>query len=168
MPICTAPSVPPVAVWQNRFRTVLVDDSTPALANFTQRFRPTDALPFTTTFRTASPQWMQQPVGMVDMVEIRSHFSTQPTCRNWMIGAGINLDCSALFNLGDHATCIRAIVGTGTVDFVVVITPHYVATDQSFLFRSRKCMVVDNRLPRQQMDETVAGEKIGIHHSVFN
>ena len=106
-----------VAVRQNSRRPMLGDDGPPACPNFAQGFAPGDGLPFAAAFGANAAQRRLQPVGMVNVVEIRPYLGAQPALGDGMIGVGVKINGTAVFHLGNQAAGIGTIVGASAANF---------------------------------------------------
>jgi hypothetical protein len=56
---------------------------------------------------------MHQPVGMIDMLEIRSDLGAKPTASDRVVRIGAKVHGPTVLDLRDNATGIRTVVRTG-------------------------------------------------------
>lgn len=99
-----------VAVGQNRFCAKLGNDAPPALANLTNRLIPADLLPLPAALWPDAAQRVGEPVGMVDVVEIRPYLGAQPALGDGVVGVAVELDGTAVFHLRHNAASIGTIM----------------------------------------------------------
>ena len=110
-----------IAIGQDGRRPVLGDDAPPAVADLADGLIPANPRPFARSLRPHAPQRVYQPVGVIDVVEVRPHLAAQPAVGDGVVGVAIEGHGPALAVLGhlhlnDRAAGVGAVVGAGAAD----------------------------------------------------
>src|SRR5207302_1094221 len=98
-----------VAIGQNRFGAMAGNDLFPLPCNQGNGVLPGNRLPLAGSFRTGAAQWMEQAVGMINMVKIRTDLGAEPAVGDGMFRVAAEADGTAGLDFRDDAASIRAI-----------------------------------------------------------
>jgi hypothetical protein len=88
----------------------------PAIRDLADGLFPGDSCPAALPFLANSSERIKHPIGMVDVVEIGTDLGTQPASGDWVVGVASEADGSAILDLSDYPTGVRAVVRTGTTN----------------------------------------------------
>src|SRR6266700_7236979 len=98
-------------------------DALESRSNFIECFVPRDALEGSCGARDSlgpnSPQWIQHPVRRIHAVKILRHLGTQESARDRMRRIALNLDRFPVVHCDEHPASVRAIMGTGGVNYLL-------------------------------------------------
>ena len=88
----------------------------PARGDLAERLVPGDALPLAAALGPDAAQRVQQPVGVIDVIEIRPHLGAEPAARDGMVRIAAEADGPAVAHLGEDAAGVGAVVRAGATD----------------------------------------------------
>src|SRR5262249_38572080 len=77
---------------------------------------PRDALELTFSFPSYAPQRIEEPVAVVDAVEVVGHFLAEEALGKWMLRVAAKLDGATVLHRDDQPARIGAVVGTNGPD----------------------------------------------------
>src|SRR5262249_50812999 len=95
-------------------------DLVPAVGDLGEGRVPGDALPAAAALGPDAPQRVQQPVRVVNVVEVGADLGAQPAAGHGVVGVAADADGPAVLDLGDEAAGVRTAVGAGAEDGEVV------------------------------------------------